>query len=353
MIFFIGVLHGILFAILLSNLFYLRRRTAKEAMAALPRISVLIPARNEEENLNRLLPSLFSQDYPDFEVIVYDDASEDGTALVLAACQDFRLCVLKGNGPPPGWVGKVNALYQATRPADGDLYFFLDADTQLLHPGALRSLVQRFLAMPENAVMTGLPRFRGGGLLLVSLVPGAILGQLPWLLVRRTRSPSLSALNGQCWMIGADVYHAHEPHLHVKNEILEDVQIGRYLKSRGHFPTLLDVQEDLVVWMYGSFGEAWRGFRKNAYLLSGGRLLPFLAFLALYVLAFVLAPIFSLVFLASLYLLKGVVDRRTGFPLWVTALVPLSYALGALLQLDSAVSHLRRRVAWKGRNVGA
>ena len=107
-------------------------------------------------------------------------------------------------------------------------------------------------------------------MLLVSLVAHTILGGLPWPLVRRFSAPSLGALNGQCWMIRAADYHRFEPHAHLPDEVLEDVKIGRYLKRKRMTPVLLDVQQEITVFMYRSFGEAWLGFRKNAYLIMGG-----------------------------------------------------------------------------------
>src|SRR5690606_26743983 len=147
------------------------------------------------------LPSLLAQDYPDFQVVVVDDASEDDTAAVLAAHADPRLAVIAGEGPPPGWLGKPHACHQAARRADGALYLFLDADAEAAGPGALRRLVERFAACGPDAVLTGLPRYvdAGGGLLLTSMVPFALLSALPIPLVPRARQASLSGLNGQVW----------------------------------------------------------------------------------------------------------------------------------------------------------
>ncbi|MDX1546537.1 MAG: glycosyltransferase family 2 protein [Rhodothermales bacterium] len=350
---FLAAVHAVHWLILLGNVVYLRRQ--RRRAAAYPALSVLIPARNEEENLRRLLPTLRAQDYPGFEVLVYDDGSEDGTGRVVAeaAAQDARIRGLRGEGPPPGWVGKVHALYRATREARGARYLFLDADAELLRPDALRRLADRLAGAPDGAVLTGLTRLRGGGRLVVSLVPNAILTGLPWPLVRRLPLASLGALNGQCWMISADAYHHHEPHEAHPDEVLEDVRIGRYLKARGMTPVLADLHDDVAIHMYRDLGDAWRGFRKNAYLILGGRVPLFFVLAPLYLFTFVLAPFFSLWFLLSLYGLKLVTDRLGRFPLWLTALAPLSYALGALQQIDSAVAHWTGHVAWKGRRVGA
>jgi glycosyltransferase involved in cell wall biosynthesis len=351
--------HGSLLGLTALNVAYLRRkRRARRAPPAWPRVSVLVPARNEEENLGRLLPSLLAQDYPAFEVVVVDDASEDGTWAVLEAHAHPRLRPLRGGGPPPGWLGKPYALHTAAAHATGALFLFLDADAALRDGGALRRLVERFAAAeagaPGATVLTGLPQFvgDGGGLLLTSLVPFAVLSALPVALVPRTRAPSLSALNGQVWMMAAAAYRRHEPHRMVAAEVLEDVMIGRYAKRAGLRLVFLDLSGEVVVRMYRSWGEAWRGFRKNAYLVWGGRPLPFAALGTLYALLYVAAPLFGWPLLGTLYAIKGLADRAARLPLRVTALAPLVLAAGAALALDSALAHATGRVAWKGRGVG-
>lgn len=344
-----GALHVGLWGVLLANLLYLRRDQAPTD-AAPPSLSVCIPARNEAENLQRLLPSLLEQDYPDLEVIVWDDGSDDDTWAVLQSFDSPLLTALQGDGPPDGWVGKVHALYQCTRHASGDRYLFLDADAELTGPQALRRLMARHDAA-GTPLSTGLPQLRGGARLLVSLVPYSILTGLPWPLVRRTRLPALSALNGQCWCIDAALYHDTEPHAAMKNAVLEDVAIGRYLKRRGHPPILLNVDDLVAVYMYRDLPEAWRGFRKNAYLLMGGAPLAFAGLYGYFAFTWLGAPALSPWFLASLYGLKWTTDRANGVPLHITLLTPVSFLLGLILQLNSAVQHWTDRVTWKGRRV--
>lgn len=351
-------IHVSVLAVLASNLVYLRR-TKRDFVApeAWPSVSVLIPARNEAQNLRRLLPSLLAQDYPALEVVVMDDGSEDATWDVIAS--HGRVRGLRGSGPPPGWVGKVHALHETARHATGEVFVFLDADAELKDAGALRRLVARFLAAEaratqagqDGAATSGLSHLKGGGLLLTSLVPFAILSALPLPLVPRTKAPSLSALNGQCWLIRAAAYRRHQPHAAHPDEVLEDVQIGRYLKALGVRVELHDLRDELAVWMYGSLPEAWRGFRKNAYLVQGGTPLRFALAHGLYLAAFVLAPLASPWLLVSLYLLKGISDVLGRFPAWLPLLAPLTFLLGGALAIDSAVSHWAGRVRWKGRAV--
>lgn len=359
-------IHAGVAVVLAANLVAFARQRRQALPTDPPRVSVLVPARNEEDNLATLLPSLLAQRGVDAQIVVMDDASEDGTWEVLQRHADERLVAVRGSGPPEGWVGKPHALYQAATHATGDVFVFLDADAQLRDEGALGRLVGRWQANGGNGTaLTGLPRYldRGPAALLTSLVPFAVLAALPIPLVPRTAAPSLSALNGQIWILGADDYRQLAPHEAVRDEVLEDVKIGRYLKRCGIRLHFRDLGGEVSVRMYRTFAEAWRGFQKNAFLLGGGRpggdwTVGAIAFLILYALSWVLPSLLWLATplglwaLASLVVLKLAIDRAGRFPLWVSALAPVTLALGWILQLDSARAHRTGRVAWKGRNVG-
>ena len=345
--------HALIWCTLLANIIYLRKKRIRVFLDHDPLVSILIPARNEEANLKRLVPSLLSQSYENLEVVIVDDGSTDGTWDVLQRFDDNRLRSVREEGPPAGWLGKPHACFVAASHATGERYLFLDADTELRDPNALRRIVERQSALPTDTVATGLPRLRGAAQILVSLVPNAILTGLPWPLVRPLRISSLGALNGQCWMIDADRYHDYEPHVEVKDKVLEDVEIGRYFKREGFTPALLDVRDEVTVYMYNSFGDAWKGFRKNAYLILGGSPIAFVGLYVFFFLTFVASPFIHPLFLPSVILLNATTDRLTRFSPVYSILAPVSYLLGSALQLDSAVSHWTGRVSWKGRRVGA
>ena len=343
-----------MWATLLTNRLVLRRADRRSRPARRPRLSVLVPARNEQAHLPRLLASLWAQDYPDFEVVVYDDGSTDATPEILAADRDPRLVRLRGDGPPPGWVGKCHALYQATRHASGEAFLFLDADVELRHAGALQALVERFEALPAPSVLTGFPYYGdSGGLLMVPLVVDVLLIGLPWALVPHVRLRALAALNGQLWMIRAADYRAHEPHLVHRAEVLEDVEIGRTLKQAEVVPHLAALHPDVAVRMYASTAEAWAGFSKNAYLLLGGTPARFAAGWTVYTALFVATPLALPWAMASVTGLKLVADTSAGLsPLLSLAAWP-SYAAGSAVSVASARAFVRGTVTWKGRNVHA
>ncbi len=356
LIYFVVASHLVIALIFLSNLFYLWRRKSQSRLGGSlstdhPLVSILIPARNEAKNLRRLLPSLLCQQFDNFQLIVYDDASEDDTDAVIASYADNRICALRGTGPPDGWTGKVHALHQAARHATGEVMLFLDADTSLKDPGALGRLVAAFQALPARSVLTSMPDYQGKGLTLVSLATHSILASIPWLFVRWLPFSSLGVLNGQCWMIDAKTYQKHQPHAQVAGEILEDVLIGRYLKKQGISPALVDVQSEVTVHMYDSFADAWRGFRKNVYLLMGNNLLLFVGIFVLFATLFVVPAFLEPRLLFLVYFNKLLTDHRSGFSFTISLIAPLCYILGSTLQLDSAWNHLTGRVTWKGRPV--
>ena len=359
------VAYALLLGVAASNAAWLawERRRRLDAPAAWPRVSVLVPARNEEHALPALLASLSAQDYPDVEVVVVDDRSDDGTARVLAAAavRDDRIRPVPGDGPPEGWLGKPAALHVAAGHATGDVLLFLDADARLTNPQALRRLIGRFLqwerGAPEaGAVLSGMPRYTGGGMALTSLVPFSIYALLPLPLVPNTPFPSLSALNGPCWTVRADAYRRERLHERVKAEVLEDVHVGRLVKRRGLRLAFVDLSREVEVRLYGSLAEAWGGFRKNAYLLLGGRPVPFALLHAGWWALFVLAPWALLAAghplpLLAAWLLKAGTDRMGRLPWAVSALAPASLVVGGAIQAASAWAHARGTVTWKGRNV--
>ncbi|MDX9832829.1 MAG: glycosyltransferase, partial [Anaerolineae bacterium] len=152
------IFQAILIAIVLSNTRTMRRALRHPAPARFPRVSILVPARNEERNVERCIRSLLAQDYSDFEVLALDDESTDRTRAILEALAgcDARLKVLAGRPLEAGWSGKNWACAQLAAQAAGDLLFFTDADT-FHRPGAVRAVVTAMEGERAD-LMSGFPR---------------------------------------------------------------------------------------------------------------------------------------------------------------------------------------------------
>ena len=98
-----------------------------------PRVSICIPARNESESIAACVRAALEQDYPNLEVLVCDDRSEDDTRekALAAAAADSRFRLIAGEEPAEGWAGKPWACQRLAREADGDILVFVDADVRL------------------------------------------------------------------------------------------------------------------------------------------------------------------------------------------------------------------------------
>jgi glycosyltransferase involved in cell wall biosynthesis len=159
-------------------------------------VSVLIPVRNEEDNILKLLTTIRDQDYTDYEVIILDDQSADAT---LKVCRGFasansRFRVVEGNHLPKGWLGKNYACHQLAQQAKGEYLLFLDAD-ETVNNGLINSAVHRMrvnnlslLSLFTNQTMPGL-----GEQLVVPLMHFILLNLLPLKLVALSKNPSFSA----------------------------------------------------------------------------------------------------------------------------------------------------------------
>lgn len=282
--------------------------------AELPYVSILVPARNEAANIARCVRSLLAQNYPNFEVIVLDDNSQDGTGAVVEMLSNpsddpsHKLRLVEGQPLPDGWLGKNFACYQLSRYAQGDLLLFTDADT--VHSVGALSKAVTALAYEKADFLSVFPRQQTvtfAERLAVPLVMLFVVGLLPVWYVSRSRNPAFSAANGQFMLFRREAYEKIGGHAAVRGVVLEDVTLGRRVKQFGLKQILPDGSDLIQCRMYRNSGEVWRGFSKNFFAFFGFSLLWFGLFLALNVAAFVL-PWF--------WLLLGLLTGQAGDPAW-------------------------------------
>lgn len=219
----------------------------------LPSLSIIVPARNEEQNLQRLLPSLNALRYPgDVEVIVVDDHSADQTA---AIAQSYGATVITLNGDPPnGWKGKPNACHQGAAIANGDWLLFTDADTWH-DPDSAASAICHAM---ENQ-LDGLSLFlkqETRGILDAAALQTAFAGLFTgW----KTGQP---VLNGQYILLRRDVYENSGGFASVRGEMLEDVALGHYLTKLSYRVPILHGDAAGSVAMYPDLTHLWRGMTR-------------------------------------------------------------------------------------------
>jgi len=232
-----------------------------------PRVSLLVPARNEAETLPTTLPTLLAQGAD--EVLVLDDGSSDATPAILAAAEGLR--VLAGAPLPPGWSGKNWACHQLARAATGEVLVFTDADVAW-RPGALDRVVAELDATGAG-LLSAWPRQRCitlGERLVVPLVDLLLLANLPHPLVRALPFASLAGANGQLMAWRREAYELVGGHAALPGEVLEDVRLAQRAKRLGVPLTLRLGGPWLETRMYRGWGEVVAGFGKNVLAAAGG-----------------------------------------------------------------------------------
>jgi chlorobactene glucosyltransferase len=257
---------------LILNLRALRRpdRNSKAPEPA-PLVSVLIPARNEEENIETCLKSLQKQDYPNFEILVLDDNSKDRTAELVArmAAKDDRIKLIKGEPLTDGWAGKPFACYQLAEKAKGSWLLFVDADTTHA-PHMLRSTLVLAIEL-NSSMLSGFPRQMAESLPEKIAMPTlyfVIMSWFPlwWLHRSIGRRPSLTI--GQFILFRREEYWRIGGHTAVKDRILEDVWLGVETVRHGGRHVAIDLSTVFYCRMYREVGAMWEGFVKWMYSVA-------------------------------------------------------------------------------------
>lgn len=243
----------------------------KELPKELPLISVLIPARNEDEDIIPCLKSLLKQDYPNYEILVLDDNSSDKTAQVIEqiAATDDRIRLLKGKLLPRGWAGKPFACHQLAAEARGSWLLFTDADT--VHaPQMLRSALS-YVHKNNLSLLSGFPLQHCVSFSQRVVVPAMyfiILTWLPLWWVQSRARPKPGLVIGQFIFVSAQAYREIGGHEAVKSRILEDVWLGVEMARHGKRQATVDLHPMVSCRMYEGVGELWEGFSKWTYSVS-------------------------------------------------------------------------------------
>ncbi|MEO6788789.1 MAG: glycosyltransferase, partial [Chthoniobacteraceae bacterium] len=326
--------------------------------------------------------SLLRQDYPNCEVIVLDDHSDDGTGAIIerlfadAAKERPELTtrLLRGQPLPEGWTGKNWACHQLAQTARGDFLLFIDADTAHA-PGTVTAAVAYSLRN-RAGLLSAWPRLVTGTLGEKLVVPVIVLVGMAfcplWLQRWIQKQPERAAgrdvrgmgvANGQFMFFTRRAYERVGGHEGVRAHVVEDVSLGRKvaeLMGEGERLFNCDALQFSTVRMYRSFGETWEGFTKNIRAAFDDQRVMFWLFGGLQT-AFLLAP-FVAIFLVPAPL-RWVVGLQIGLILFIRILLAarfrtswlgaLLHPLGVVLMMVIGLNSWRlsngRGVVWKGR----
>lgn len=232
-----------------------------------PKVSVIVAARNEARNIREALSSLLQLDYPDYELIVVDDRSEDATGAIVdeLASDDPRLQAVHVAELPPDWLGKNHALWMGSRIATGELLLFTDADI-IMEPTILSRSVT-FLREQRIDHLAMTPVMRMPSLFLAMFGASFIiffsLFARPWK-ARDPKSPchiGIGAFN----LITADAYRTIGGHETIRLRPDDDMKLGKIVKKGGFKQDIIYGRGFLEVEWYASVREVINGLEKNAF----------------------------------------------------------------------------------------
>ena len=347
-------------------------------VADAPLVSVIIPARNEANNIARCVRSVLASRYPKLEVIVVDDHSTDGTGDIAraTAAGDSRIQVISNPDLPSGWFGKQWACENGAKIARGDTLVFTDADTEHA-PDLLGRVVNAMRARRADLLTLA------GDQEMHTFWERVIQPQLFAMIAMRyggtehvstSRRPADVIANGQFIAVNREAYEAVGGHALVRDRVAEDLSMAQEFVRSGRRMSLLIATEQFSTRMYSSLEEIVRGWRKNIY--AGGRhaalggslgraLYPFLL-IAVPIVG--LAPPVALILaisgiLSTTWLVWAVIVVAVALVFWgaIYAFMraPVSYAmlypLGLVMLLYIATGAVARgrNVEWKDRKYEA
>ncbi len=369
----LGVACLVLFAINAGTLPRLSK-TLRSSGRPLPSVSVVIPARNEARGIEAAVFSHLAQDYPDFEVIVVDDRSTDGTSGILSrlAASDPRLRLVTGVEPPPGWMGKPHALSQGVSRASGELLLVADADIRY-HSSAMREAVD-FLAARRLDLVALFPRIEMDGfwenVLMPYLAAAYMLG--PAFLINSDVQKRFAAGSGAGMLVRREALEAAGGYEALRDSVIDDIGLAIRVRRSGGRCRMALADDRVRLRMYRGFEEVVDGFTKNIAYCFEGWTGAFLALATIFSYVAWTLPLVVLVAamagvplpaadtaLAAIALSLAVVARIAlalylGYPLWPAATQPLLATVWMGIAARSfAWRFLRRKVLWRGRHYDA
>lgn len=358
-----------LFAVIsISNLFYLKSLNSYKAPGDTPFVSILVPARNEEDDIGNCVSSLLAQDYANYEVVVMDDDSTDSTLQILLtlAASDNRLRIEKGTPLPSGWLGKHWACHQLSQKARGELLLFTDADT-VHKPQMLRQAVSA-MATEKADLISAEPKqvmVSFAEKLVMPFTYLSIMDFLPLGIAYHSRISVFSSATGQFMLFRRSAYDKIGGFKSIKHHVVDDVELCKRVRTQGLRWRLLDGKDGYQVRQYNNFAEIYEGHTKNLFAGFGNNIAGYcviwLWMLVIYwlpIAGLVLSllgqgnPLISGVSAACIFLTLlgwGIAYARFALPFYLIFIYPIIVLLMAYMAAGSMFLNLSKKATWKGR----
>lgn len=356
----------LIFFNLLQNLKALKKQEDMKPDKPLPLVSVLIPARNEEKNIENCVNSLLESDYPNLEIIVLDDSSSDRTRdIVKGLSRHHRnLKAIKGEKLPPGWNGKNWACDQLSRMARGEWLLFTDADT--IHRPQSVSTALAVARRRKSIFISCIPGFitkTWAEKLYFPIIHFVFVALLPSSLINFSEDSRISFGMGPFLFIERNFYFSWGGYEAIKTEVVDDIAMAKKVKENKGKISIIDGTKFMEVRFYTCFKEVWSGFSKNSYEAVGKAPLYLLLILFACYYLFIY-PYFSLwgaleshqsltlplLQVITLSLIKLILSLRFNNNIFFSQLHPFTVIFALLILLNSfRLSFFKKKFEWKER----
>jgi glycosyltransferase involved in cell wall biosynthesis len=335
------------------------------------RVSVIVPTRNEAEHIEAALLSLLQLDYPDYEVVAVDDRSDDATGTIIdrlsaqwqehGEASHHRLKVLHVNQLPPGWLGKVHAMWQAAQQATGEWLLFTDADVVFRADALRRAVAYAEREQADHVVLfpTMVMHSMGERMMMAFFQSQFVFAHRPWKVADPKSRDSIGV--GAFNLLRRSVYEKIGTYATLRMAVLDDMMLGERVKQNG-FRQRCVFGRDLVKlrWVVGTFGMV-RGLTKNFFAIlrfnvpfaitaiSGVVLINLGPFVGVW-LAHGWARAGYLAALIAIFAMYVGMSSKSDISSWYFFLHPVGTVLFAFAMVRSVVVTLARGgIEWRGR----
>ena len=326
------------------------------------KIAILIPARNEEANIKNLLSDLSEQILlSDYSVTVLDDNSTDLTSDAVNSYvnRDEKFELIAGKPLPNDWLGKNYACHQlAISKSDTNYLVFLDADVRISSDAIATALSE--LQVKKLDFISPYPRQIAKSwseYLIQPLLQWSWLSTLPIKLAQKSSRPSLTAANGQFFVVQTAAYIASGGHKAIKGEVIDDMELAKSLKRAGFKGGVSNGSNIASCRMYQNWPQLRNGYQKSLWRAFNS--IPNAIGLSLLLILFFVYPFFemlngSLIGLISYLLIvlsRMVAAKLSRGNLLSSFLHPISILFLIYILTTSWIQHSRGNLSWKGRKI--
>lgn len=354
----------------ITNFLWLKKIPTKKNIPESKLVSILIPARNEEDVIESTIKSIINQSYQNYELIILDDNSSDSTKSIIKkqAKTNSKIELINGLSLPAGWLGKNWACHQLSEKAKGEYILFIDADTNL----------DKFIL--EDSVIA----LQKEKIDLLSLVPGRdtkliadhamkkiiswfIVCWLPMKLAINLNAPFLSATFGQFMLFKKSSFYGIGGFEAIKDNPVDDFQLGRNIKKNMFKWMLYDAAFRITTRTYNTNKDLISGYSKNIFPAVGYSISIFLI-IFLILISFVLGSTIPIILYALgilqnqqlillcisllilLFISWEIVTIRFKYSIFTPFSFPLLISLILLLATRSFIDNIFYSSTWKGRS---